>query len=262
MRNCFPFTISIKGKGPALPLMSDRGILMGWNKILKQIYDIVNYPIVPPPGKTREEVIRENDLKWYKRTGNVESICEHEKYEHEKEDAGISQDREDDRLCRSMVKQISFETGCRMECRAAFEVGRAGERTGKCEDPWAKKIRLGKLMIHDFYSLKGTEGRLVKKLHAGGSDICLVGAGRHQKYGDVLHLHAQIPTFDCYDRQSDSYHDVYFLTDGKDIHFLYVKGGYSIAWVGAGIEVYRADSQLLELFRKANFPVEAVEKMQ
>lgn len=229
---------------------------MGWGRLCKKIYDVISYPIIPPPGKTREMVIRENDLKWYQRTGNVESICDRKK------DIEEEPGKEQERLCKNMVRQILFDTGCRMECRAAFEVGKSSGRPGRYEDPWAKKIRLGKLVLHNFYSLKETEVRLVKKLHADGSDSCLVGAGRHSRYGRILYLHAEIPTFDSFDRQSDSYHDVYFLSDGKAIHFLCVKGGYSVAWVGAGIWVTGADRQLMELFRKADFPVESLQMIQ
>lgn len=228
---------------------------MGWNRLCKKIYDVISYPIIPPAGKTREMAIRENDLKWYHRTGYVESICERSKQEE-------AQEREEGCLGKDMARQILFDTGCHLECRAAFEVGKNDWRPGRHEDPWAQKIRLGKMMLHNFYSIKETEVKLVKKLHAGGSDSCLVGTGSHSRYGRILYLHAEIPTFDSYDRQSDSYHDVYFLSDGKAIHFLCVRGGYSVAWVGAGIGVTGADRQLMELFKKADFPVESLQLIQ
>ena len=47
----------------------------------------------------------------------------------------------------------------------------------------------------------------------------------------ALRLYAKIPTFDSYDRESDSWHALVLFGDGDAVHGVYCKGGYRLAHV-------------------------------
>lgn len=45
----------------------------------------------------------------------------------------------------------------------------------------------------------------------------------------ALRLYARIPTFDSYDRESDSWHALVLFGEGSAVHGVYCKGGYRLA---------------------------------
>ena len=54
----------------------------------------------------------------------------------------------------------------------------------------------------------------------------------------ALRLYARIPTFDSYDRESDSWHALVLFGEGSAVHGVYCKGGYRLAHAYLCLELF------------------------
>lgn len=164
-------------------------------------------------------------------------------------------EEEQKKLKDEIIRGIAYDTKCKIEFMEALEI-----RNSYNEKRDLGKVRIlpGNLTIDSLYEFCSGERTDLGKLYPEGGSDCKVSTYRHERYGQILEISKSIPTFDVYDRQSDSYHDVYFLSDGKDIYLLYVKGGYSIAWIGIGIKIRAADKNLWEKLQEMHFPMDNV----
>ena len=74
-------------------------------------------------------------------------------------------------------------------------------------------------------------------------------------FGDmVLRRRTEIPTFDSGDREWDSAEIEYLFFDGKDIHLIVLRGGYSIAHLIFFEKLLTADARMKPIFEKLGWP--------
>lgn len=70
------------------------------------------------------------------------------------------------------------------------------------------------------------------------------------KYKTILRLSLDIPTFDAYDRECDSWHDLFLLQEHDGIiRAVYCTGGYSVAHVEGYSQVYQYPESLKKYFQ-------------
>lgn len=70
-------------------------------------------------------------------------------------------------------------------------------------------------------------------------------------FGDmVLRRRTEIPTFDSGDREWDSTELEFLMFDGKDIHLIVLRGGYSIAYLTFYEKLLTADARMKPIFEK------------
>ena len=75
-------------------------------------------------------------------------------------------------------------------------------------------------------------------------------------FGDmVLRRRTEIPTFDSGDREWDSTELEFVMFDGKDIHLIVMRGGYSIAHLIFYEKLLNADARMKPIFEKLSWPV-------
>ena len=74
-------------------------------------------------------------------------------------------------------------------------------------------------------------------------------------FGDmVLRRRTEIPTFDSGDREWDSTELEFLMFDGKDIHLIVLRGGYSIAYLTFYEKLLTADARMKPIFEKLGWP--------
>ena len=74
-------------------------------------------------------------------------------------------------------------------------------------------------------------------------------------FGDmVLRRRTEIPTFDSGDREWDSTELEFLMFDGKDIHLIVLRGGYSIAYWTFYEKLLTADARIKPIFEKLGWP--------
>lgn len=74
----------------------------------------------------------------------------------------------------------------------------------------------------------------------------------------VLRRYTEIPTFDSGDREWDSAEIEFLMFDGRDIHLIVMRGGYSIAHLIFYEKLLTADARMKPIFEKLSWPVENI----
>lgn len=74
----------------------------------------------------------------------------------------------------------------------------------------------------------------------------------------VLRRYTEIPTFDSGDREWDSAEIEFLMFDGRDIHLIVMRGGYSIAHLIFYEKLLTADSRMKPIFKKLRWPVDSI----
>jgi len=78
-------------------------------------------------------------------------------------------------------------------------------------------------------------------------------------FGDmVLRRRTEIPTFDSGDREWGSVEIEYLFFDGKDIHLIVLRGGYSIAHLIFFEKLLTADARMRPIFKKLGWPMDGI----
>ena len=74
----------------------------------------------------------------------------------------------------------------------------------------------------------------------------------------VLRRYTEIPTFDSGDREWDSAEIEFLMFDGRDIHLIVMRGGYSIAHLTFYEKLLTADARMKPIFEKLGWPVDNI----
>lgn len=74
----------------------------------------------------------------------------------------------------------------------------------------------------------------------------------------VLRRYTEIPTFDSGDREWDSAEIEFLMFDGRDIHLIVLRGGYSIAHLTFYEKLLTADARMKPIFEKLGWPVDNI----
>ena len=110
------------------------------------------------------------------------------------------------------------------------------------------------------YTLNGRTYTDVGSFHAGeeialDKDILI----RTDQFGSkVLRVYHEIPTFDFEDREWDSCSIEYLFFDGRDIHMVFMRGGYKIARLILYKKLVGADMELQPYLKKLQFPIDGL----
>jgi len=74
----------------------------------------------------------------------------------------------------------------------------------------------------------------------------------------VLRGYTEIPTFDSGDREWDSAEIEFLMFDGRNIHLIVLRGGYSIAYLTFYEKLLTADARMKPIFEKLGWPMDGI----